>query len=39
LQRRDPLRDGDVKPDVIVKAEVLRKRDHDYAPRKVPEAE
>lgn len=39
LQRRDPTRDPSVKPDVIVKAEVLRKRDHAYAPKKVREGE
>jgi cyclophilin family peptidyl-prolyl cis-trans isomerase len=36
LQRIDPQRpQPGVKPDKIVKAEVLRKRDHVYAPTKV----
>lgn len=36
LQRRDPDRSG-VAPDEIIKAEVLRKRPHEYAPNKLPE--
>ena len=36
LQRRDPDSDGPLPdPDTIIKAEVIRKRDHAYAPRKV----
>lgn len=35
LQRRDPDGTTSGAPDLIVKAEVLRKRDHAYAPRKV----
>ncbi len=36
LQRIDPQApSGDVEPDAIIKAEVLRKRDHEYAPTKV----
>jgi cyclophilin family peptidyl-prolyl cis-trans isomerase len=35
LQRIDPENPGELVPDKIVKAEVLRKRDHVYAPRKV----
>lgn len=35
LQRRDPTRPGQPEPDRIVKAEVLRKRDHVYEPTKV----
>lgn len=35
LQRIDPDQPSNVKPDKIVKAEVLRKRDHEYVPRKV----
>lgn len=37
LERRDPTQPGQPEPDRIVKAEVLRKRDHVYAPTKVPE--
>ncbi len=37
LQRRDPQRPGQPEPDTIVKAEVLRKRDHEYVPTKVGE--
>jgi len=37
LQRRDPTRRGQPDPDKIVKAEVLRKRDHEYVPTKVGE--
>lgn len=33
IQRREP--DSDITPDKIVKAEVVRKRDHKYEPRKV----
>ncbi|HEX5105795.1 MAG TPA: peptidylprolyl isomerase [Pirellulaceae bacterium] len=35
LQRRDPTRANPPPPDKIVKAEVLRKRDHKYEPTKV----
>jgi cyclophilin family peptidyl-prolyl cis-trans isomerase len=35
LQRRDPDRPSSTPPDKIVKAEVLRKRDHKYEPTKV----
>lgn len=35
LQRIDPDRPSSVRPDTIVKAEVLRKRDHKYEPTKV----
>jgi cyclophilin family peptidyl-prolyl cis-trans isomerase len=35
LQRIDPERPSSVRPDTIVKAEVLRKRDHKYEPTKV----
>ena len=35
LQRRDPDAPDPPEPDRIVEAEVLRKRDHDYAPTKV----
>jgi cyclophilin family peptidyl-prolyl cis-trans isomerase len=35
LQRRDPQGTTTAAPDSIVKAEVVRKRDHAYAPRKV----
>ena len=35
LQRIDPDMPTNVAPDKIVKAEVLRKRDHEYVPRKV----
>jgi cyclophilin family peptidyl-prolyl cis-trans isomerase len=35
LQRRDPQGATTGAPDLIVKAEVVRKRDHAYAPRKV----
>jgi cyclophilin family peptidyl-prolyl cis-trans isomerase len=35
LQRIDPERPSGAKPDKIVKAEVLRKRDHKYEPTKV----
>ena len=34
LQRRDPQRSR-VEPDKILRAEVVRKRDHDYQPTKV----
>ena len=37
LQRRDPNSQGQPDPDTIVKAEVLRKRDHQYVPTKVSE--
>lgn len=35
LQRRDPTRANPPQPDKIVKAEVVRKRDHKYVPTKV----
>jgi cyclophilin family peptidyl-prolyl cis-trans isomerase len=35
IQRREPGKDGAADPDTIVKAEVLRKRNHEYLPRKV----
>ena len=35
LKRIDPSDDDKPKPDVIVKIEVLRKRDHEYVPNKV----
>lgn len=35
--QRSPNSEAGIKPDVIVNAEVLRKRDHAYAPRKVEE--
>ena len=35
IQRRDPTKPGQPAPDKIVKAEVLRKRDHAYGPNKV----
>ena len=35
LQRIDPEAPSNAQPDKIVKAEVLRKRDHAYAPKKV----
>ncbi len=37
LQRRNPQAPGQPEPDTIVKAEVLRKRDHEYVPVKVGE--
>jgi cyclophilin family peptidyl-prolyl cis-trans isomerase len=37
LQRRDPNGRGQPDPDTIVKAEVLRKRDHEYKPTEVKE--
>ncbi len=37
LQRRDPSGRRQPDPDTIVKAEVLRKRDHQYVPTKVGE--
>ncbi len=37
LQRRDPSAESPPEPDRIVKAEVIRKRDHDYTPKKVGE--
>lgn len=36
LQRRDPTAASPPAPDSIIKAEVLRKRDHAYQPHKVP---
>jgi len=39
LQRRDPSRGGKLtEPDKIVKAEIIRKRDHEYKPTKVGDA-
>jgi cyclophilin family peptidyl-prolyl cis-trans isomerase len=35
LQRRDPDKAGQPEPDKILEAKVLRKRDHDYVPKKV----
>ena len=35
LQRRNPQQAGQPEPDRITKAEVLRKRDHEYKPTKV----
>ena len=35
LQRIDPSRGGGAEPDKIVKATVVRKRDHKYEPTKV----
>ncbi|MDG2129457.1 MAG: peptidylprolyl isomerase [Fuerstiella sp.] len=35
LQRRNPQQGGQPEPDRIVKAEVVRKRDHEYKPTKV----
>jgi cyclophilin family peptidyl-prolyl cis-trans isomerase len=35
LQRRNPQQGGQPNPDRIVKAEVVRKRDHEYKPTKV----
>lgn len=35
IQRREPDQTDAAEPDTIVKAEVLRKRDHEYLPRKV----
>jgi peptidylprolyl isomerase/peptidyl-prolyl cis-trans isomerase B (cyclophilin B) len=35
LQRIDPMAGGAKTPDKIVTAEVLRKRDHAYVPKKV----
>jgi len=37
LQKRDPDLPNPPEPDKIVSAEVLRKRNHDYTPEKVPE--
>lgn len=34
LQRRDPQSAGAPRPDKIIKAEVIRKRDHEYKPNK-----
>jgi len=39
LQRRDPDSANPPEPDRIVKAEVLRKRDHEYKPHKVGSSE
>jgi hypothetical protein len=33
IQRRDPQRPNPPDPDKILKAEVLRKRDHPYEPK------
>jgi len=37
LQRIDPEQPTGVKPDKIVKATILRKRDHEYKPKTLPE--
>jgi cyclophilin family peptidyl-prolyl cis-trans isomerase len=37
LQRIDPERSTDAKPDKIVKATIVRKRDHEYKPKTLPE--
>ncbi len=37
LQRRDPDAANPPQPDMIVKAEVIRKRDHEYKPETLPE--
>jgi cyclophilin family peptidyl-prolyl cis-trans isomerase len=37
LQRRDPEKDTDVRPDKILDAKVIRKRSHEYKPEKMPE--
>ena len=37
LQRRDPQHPNPPKPDKIVEAKVLRKREHEYVPTKLPE--
>jgi cyclophilin family peptidyl-prolyl cis-trans isomerase len=37
LQRIDPMGTGNKEPDKIVTAEVVRKRDHEYKPKKVGE--
>jgi cyclophilin family peptidyl-prolyl cis-trans isomerase len=37
IQRRDPQAESPPEPDVIEKAEVLRKRDHEYTVKKVGE--
>lgn len=36
IQRRDPTLSGQPAPDKIIKAEVVRAREHDYEPTKVP---
>jgi cyclophilin family peptidyl-prolyl cis-trans isomerase len=35
LQRRDPDKPGQPKPDTIIEATVLRDRGHEYQPKKV----
>ncbi len=35
LQKRDPEGEGSPEPDKIIKADVIRKRDHAYVPKKV----
>lgn len=37
LQRRDPSRQGQPEADKIISAQVIRKRNHDYVPRKTGE--
>lgn len=37
LQRRDPNAPNPPEPDKIIKAEVIRKRDHEYKPETLPE--
>jgi cyclophilin family peptidyl-prolyl cis-trans isomerase len=37
IQRRDPSASTAAEPDTIVKAEVIRKRDHEYTPKKTGE--
>jgi cyclophilin family peptidyl-prolyl cis-trans isomerase len=37
LQRRDPMAPNPPEPDRIIEAKVLRKRNHDYAPKKTGE--
>jgi cyclophilin family peptidyl-prolyl cis-trans isomerase len=37
LQRRDPEKDTEVRPDKILDAKVIRKRPHEYKPKKMPE--
>jgi hypothetical protein len=37
LERVDPMGDAARTPDKIVTAQVLRKRDHEYKPKKVGE--
>jgi cyclophilin family peptidyl-prolyl cis-trans isomerase len=39
IQRRNPAESGQPEPDLIMKAEVLRKRQHEYVPHKVAKEE